>query len=155
MRSRIAVLFMILTISLLQVSCDKYNPGVLTNPTNCELCSYADNVVGTYRGERIGFNLLTSSFYSDSLTITLEQVFLNNNLYDDSTSIYFIMGSTYDTNVGITYYDTVTVKDETGKVMYEDEAEFWIRNDSIYYKMNYSSWGGSQYMLYEGIFLKQ
>lgn len=43
-------------------------------PTSCKLCNYADNISGQYRG------YASSEFnnYHDSVTVSIEHIFLNN-----------------------------------------------------------------------------
>jgi hypothetical protein len=150
---KIAFNFLVL---LVLVGCNKFEHKNPTIPANCELCPMAESLEGTYRGECQSYNFFTYSYNYDSLTINVSQIFLNNNQLDDSTSIYFSLATEYDSIPGSIVYDTITIRDDTGNVWYHDKNEYWIRNNSIYYLKKYTGWGGgSQYTLYEGLFLKQ
>lgn len=80
-------------------SCNKFEHETFILP-NCELCGYAETLEGTYRG--LSYGIAVPDF-SDSITITVEQVFLGNSQYEDSTfmrfKVYYDFDSSFDVEI--------------------------------------------------------
>jgi len=146
-------------------ACKKFEHGSVESPT-CSLCGFAESIEGTYRGEVQGV-YPGAGAYVDSVTMTVQQVFLNNNAYDDSTIMYFATTHTMD-NEGVgTVYDTIQIHGTDGVVMYPGSeqfnynglagknTDFWIRNDTINRSLRLLTMTGSTYTTYEGFLLKQ
>ncbi len=104
------------------------------NPTNCELCGYANSMEGQYRG-----NSTTTASYptQDSLTVSLEHIFLNLGPKIDSNIMYFRRTKDFDTRP--TQIDTVTINTNGGDFYpdaypgnYINSCSMKIANDSMY-----------------------
>jgi len=97
---------------LLLISCDKkFKHEIPTGefiPSNCELCGYADQVSGQYRG----YAIFHSNNSHDSLTINMEHIFLNLGPQLDSTTMYF--RRVWDFDLVSTTIDTVSIQTNTG-----------------------------------------
>ncbi|MDG1332618.1 MAG: hypothetical protein P8P74_09830 [Crocinitomicaceae bacterium] len=113
-------------------ACGKYKHEP-SNPTSCELCAHAITLEGTYRGQVYINELFPSNEITDSATITVSQLFLNNNTYDDSTTMYFLTAFARDSLPNTIIYDTVNIHDTNGIIEYNEREKHWIRNDSIYH----------------------
>lgn len=74
--------------------CNKFEHETLTLP-NCELCDYAESLEGIYRGMSGGFS---APNYGDSVTITVEHVFLGNSQYEDSTFVKLKVDYDFDSS---------------------------------------------------------
>ena len=71
------------------VGCRKFKHETDPNP-RCTMCAYAKSLEGSYNGLASGVQLGAMGLSgSDSLRITVEQVFLNNGSYYDSTIVWF------------------------------------------------------------------
>lgn len=77
-------------------------------PSNCELCDYADQISGQYRG----YAFFHSGNFDDSLTISMEHIFLNLGPQLDSTTMYF--RRVWDFDSVSTRIDTVSIQTNTG-----------------------------------------
>jgi hypothetical protein len=76
------------------VSCHKFEHELFEIP-NCELCQYAETLEGTYRGMSGGVAVPN---YGDSVTITVDQIFLGNSQYEDSTFIRLEVNYDFDSS---------------------------------------------------------
>lgn len=100
--------------------------------TSCDLCAYAKGVEGTYKGLASGFEYLFYQPYTDSLTIVVKQIFLNNKAYDDSTMMYFDL-TIKDAHYNTTRYDTIQINSVSGNGLYQDkpwEKQYWFRDNT-------------------------
>lgn len=79
-----------------------------TIPSNCALCDYADQISGQYRG----YAFFHSGNFDDSLTLSLEHIFLNLEPQLDSTTMYF--RRVWDFDSLSTRIDTVSTQTNTG-----------------------------------------
>jgi hypothetical protein len=114
------------------VSCKKYTHHEPVAP-NCNECSLADSLNGTYRGIAGGFQVPDNppGSYSDSLTMTVEHIFLGNSQYEDSTVMHFKTSFKYDSS-GDTIFDTVQVDLSTGVVANEAFRKYATFTQSIW-----------------------
>ena len=102
------------------LSCKKMDYSELG--TSCELCAFASETEGTYRGlmswdSIMGINPNNNVTLSDSVTVDVEHIFLNNNAYDDSTTMYFRTTWVRD-QVGVINVDTIQIHDPNGVVSF-------------------------------------
>ena len=81
-------------------------------PSNCELCGYADQISGQYRGHAI----FHSGNFDDSLTISMEHIFLNFGPQLDSTTMYFRRVQDFDSVA--TSIDTLSIQTNAGNFYY-------------------------------------
>ena len=92
-------MLVVFSILMLMQSCKKYKHEEPQLP-DCVLCDYAASIEGTYRGFVTG---ISAPNYGDSMNVILEQIFLGNSQYEDSTymhfKIYYDFDSSPDTNV--------------------------------------------------------
>ena len=124
--------------------------------TTCELCDYAKGIEGTYKGVVNGFVFFINEHYTDSATLEVQQIFLNNNTYDDSTMMYFSVTRT-DNHFGSTNYDTIQINSISGNVLYKNltyPEEYWIRNGTA--RILYAQPIISDYKItYDALLIKQ
>lgn len=102
----------------------KHEGPVSPQTVSCELCDYADSISGTYRGfSDIDYHP------DDSVTITLEHIFLNlgNNL--DSTSMYFKVTKTFDSSSS-PWISTVLLESKNGNIGLFYSTSSWSNNTS-------------------------
>lgn len=111
---------------VLLLSCNKKFKHTISNegtiPAECELCEYAEQISGQYRG-------FASSFvyqWQDSLTVSMEHIFLNLGPQTDSTVMYFRRIKDFDTRP--TGIDTVSIQINSGNFA---PVEMWIFGDSM------------------------
>jgi hypothetical protein len=96
---------------VLLISCTKFKHEISTEetiPSNCALCNYADQISGQYRG----YAFSQYSNWHDSLTLSIEHIFLNLGPQTDSTTMYFRRVFDYDTRP--TRIDTVLINNSSG-----------------------------------------
>lgn len=107
----ITLSFIVLTFS---IGCHKkfdHKSFVKTEiPSNCPLCDYADSLQGQYRGLATGFETPSNH---DSLTITMEHIYLNLGNSLDSTKMFFRRIRQYDTTTD-PETDTVAISSSNG-----------------------------------------
>lgn len=95
---------------ILLFSCNKkfnHTIPVQTIPV-CQLCNYADQISGQYRGKVIS----PLYGYQDSLTIRMEHIFLNLGPQADSIIMYFRRVHDFDSKP--TSIDTVFIRSNNG-----------------------------------------
>ena len=98
-------------------SCKKFlHEEILVEPMGCELCAWANSLEGEYDGHYL-YSLDVGSMginiqEMDSLHFSIEQVFLDAGLHDDSTRMFF----------------EVT---RTGGNYLIDETSIWVADDSL------------------------
>lgn len=114
---------------LILISCKKENP----QPTSelepfihqnldvgeCELCPFADNIPGVFRGLITGADIYNAgAHYGDSVTAYIERLYLGDTEYEDSNIMYFKSTLTFDTLSlnPLLYIDTLEVWDMDGTV---------------------------------------
>ncbi|WP_300660464.1 hypothetical protein [Fluviicola sp.] len=111
---------------LLLLSCNKKFdhsiPAQNTIPASCALCNYADQISGQYRGQAYS----QYYYFQDSLTVTMEHIFLNLGPQIDSTTMYFRRIKDYDTKP--TQIDTLLINTNNGDF---SPVDMKIANDSI------------------------
>lgn len=89
-------------------SCKKFEHETFSIP-NCELCTYAETLEGTYRGYAFGYTIPGG----DSLTITVStQLFQGNSQYEDST--FTNLSVFYNFDCGLLEHDIVRVLNADG-----------------------------------------
>lgn len=134
------VIFVISSIiSLFIVSCEKYEyeHHLFSNPS-CKLCSFAESLEGTYKGIAVGVSVppaLSSFPHKDSVTMTVSQVFLNQNTFEDSTYMYFAVSFKYHSLPEIKW-DTVQIIDTTGRTQNKEYLSFVNVNPHENYAAN-------------------
>lgn len=146
------ILSFALVASLL--SCNKYEHPDDYFP-NCDLCAFAESIEGTYRGEVQGLQLSTNTNYTDSVTMTVEHIFLSNNLIDDSTNMYFAITHERDSIDPGIFYDTIQIRSLSGRVKKSEHLDSWIRNDTIYRKTMMTSFNLTTFTTSEAYLYKQ
>jgi hypothetical protein len=109
---------LILSLCCVLSACKKIDYSKYGN--SCELCDFAEETEGTYRGAMswdslLGLNPNNHVTLSDSVTVDVEQIFLNNNPYDDSTNMYFRTTWIRD-QVGLINIDTILINNPDGIV---------------------------------------
>ncbi len=111
--------FLIVGLICIFLSCKKVDYSELG--TSCELCAFASVTEGTYRGlmtwDSTSLTFPSGIILSDSVTVNVEHLFLNNNPYDDSTTMYFRTTWTRD-QVGVINIDTIQIHNENGTVSF-------------------------------------
>jgi len=115
-------------------SCKKeFNHSISADntPTMCGLCSFADHISGQYRG----YASSGYSNYYDSLTISIEHIFLNLGTKSDSTIMYFRRVKDFDTRPTI----IDTVKTDSGDFA---PVKMVFRNDSLIINQFYQTHSG-------------
>jgi hypothetical protein len=80
----------------------------------CTLCDFAESINGTYRGHATGINVPSNS---DSVTVTVQQIFLGNSHYEDSTILCFVTKQAFDQYPTYIITDTVQIKSPDGEVI--------------------------------------
>ena len=132
----------IIVLSILTVlcGCQKFEHSDV-KASSCELCTYANTLEGTYRGK------ISCYWYgNDSATVEIQQIFLGNSLYEDSTYMYFTAQLTFDTlspgpSLGI---DTFRIQNISGELMPSElPTDHWIQRintDSLIVADQF--WGG-------------
>lgn len=122
------------------ISCKKndneyeYAHHIFSNP-GCSLCGFADSLNGTYKGLAKGVlvpNAFGTSPDSDSVTMTVSQVFLNQSTYEDSVYMYFAVSFRYHSQSTIKW-DTVQIVDTTGVTQNEEYLSFVPVNNGNYF----------------------
>ncbi len=78
---------------LLLLGCNKYQHLDIEIPS-CELCPFGKSIEGTYKGivsgvVVIGDPDISTPNQTDSITLIVEQIFLNESRYIDSTILHF------------------------------------------------------------------
>lgn len=110
---------------LVLCSCNKkfkHTISAESTPKSCELCSYADQISGQYRGQAYS----QYYYFQDSLTVTMEHIFLNLGPQTDSTTMYFRRIKDYDTKP--TQIDTLLINTNNGDF---SPVDMKIANDSM------------------------
>ena len=89
-----------LLLLLLTNSCNKFEHLDLTYYPTCDLCNFAESLNGTYRGYATGlgvdYEIPMVANSGDSVTMTVQQVFIGNSSIEDSTRMRFLTSITYD-----------------------------------------------------------
>lgn len=121
-----AIQFILSVLLLVLLSCNKKFKHTIstagTIPAVCELCEYANQISGQYRGHASSFVYQ----WQDSLTVSLEHIFLNLGPQTDSTTMYFRRVLDFDTRP--TGIDTVRIDNSSGNFA---PVEMWIYSDSM------------------------
>lgn len=140
--------FLALVLSLgLVSSCNKFEHETFTVPS-CELCDYAETLEGTYRGLSSG---IFAPNYSDSMTLFVEQIFLGNSQYEDSTYLHFKVYWNFDSSSD-TRIEMIRTNNTSGDFK---NGRYNISPDSIV--LNYVDWTGPSSMatFLDGTFYRQ
>jgi hypothetical protein len=101
---------LVLSFFALFISCKKEFDHKELSIKNCDLCNFAKDVEGRYRGLGEGVKFQGKTPMIDSLTIELSQIFLNQSKYEDSTFIYFHANVVYDSILNSNFEDTIQIK---------------------------------------------
>ncbi len=80
--------------ALALISCSKFEHETLELPS-CDLCEYAPSLEGSFRGYASGIAVPN---YGDSMNVSLEQIFLGNSQYEDSTYIHYRATYNFDSS---------------------------------------------------------
>lgn len=133
-----SIISILLICILISWGCNKkfkhLTSGETSLPTHCELCDYADQISGQYRG----YSETDGDFPDhDSLTIALEHIFLELGPKIDSNVMYFRRTEDFDTKP--THIDTVAINSNDGNFYPEDypgnyynSCTMKVMNDSMY-----------------------
>ena len=113
-------LIIILSIIAVLVSCEKYEHTEFKD-TRCELCSYAEELVGEYRG----FDSSVSADFNDSVSVFVEHIFLGNSQLEDSTIMFFKLSFIYDNHPTTPIIDTMRINSDNGSNM---DYDFYLTN---------------------------
>lgn len=122
---------------LVSFGCSKYEHPDLKTPS-CTLCAFADSLEGTYRGMAIGFSLIDNPAVnynpSDSMTMVVQQIFLGDSPYIDSSRMHFVTEYWYD-YTQIHKFDTIEIIRDDGYVEHDAYREFGVSSPhpSSYY----------------------
>ena len=164
---KILWIFLLLTV----FGCEKFDHSNLLVP-NCSLCDYAESIEGLYRGSVGGFsvtnnpNVPSPSYNGDSMTMNVQQIFLNQSAYIDSTKMYFVTEYWYDIDL-IHKFDTIEILSDDGYVEHNayleysssalpQESYYWINNDTISIRGTlYNPAMSSNVNIYGALLLKQ
>jgi len=103
--------------------------------TTCVSCPYADSISGNYRGLATGLHVPNNS---DSLTITVEHVFLNLGGTLDSTRMFFDITLQFDSNPTPQYTHTGSIPCSNSGFSASNQnggyhTDILIANDSLHY----------------------
>jgi hypothetical protein len=134
--------------------CQKYEHNELSNPDSCDLCPHASTLEGTYRGEVYKLEFGTGNISNDSATMTVQQIFMNNNTYDDSTTMYFATTYVHDSSANLIAYDTINIHDTYGIARSGNYERLWIRNDTLLHQRFIGAPLPGLDLIFEGVFLK-
>lgn len=94
-------------------SCEKFKHTDQQIPS-CTLCDFAESLNGTYRGHATGINV---PYNSDSVTVTVQQIFIGNSQYEDSTILCFATQRAFDQFPTYISRDTVQIAFSDGIVI--------------------------------------
>lgn len=125
MRSLVVLSFVLFSL----LSCKKFDHQELELP-NCELCDYAPTLEGSFRGYASGIAVPN---YGDSMNIVLEQVFLGNSQYEDSTYIHYRVTYNFDSSSD-DYEKIIRLKNTNGQfyqTVYAGSGSFVSYIDSV------------------------
>lgn len=115
-------LFIISIVLLALFSCKKYEHEDFNIPS-CELCDFAKSIEGTYRGLAGGYAVIDNPsvpyWPTDSITLMIEQIFIGESDYIDSTRMHFVTKHWFDYSP-TPKYDTIEIIRPDGYV--ENEA---------------------------------
>jgi hypothetical protein len=135
-------------------ACGKYKHQELSNPESCELCAHALTLEGTFRGQVYIQEFGTGTITNDSATMTVQQVFLNNSTFDDSTTMYFATTYVHDNSSNVVVYDTVNIHDYKGTIVNSGPEKYWMRNDSIFHQRSLGVSNPGYTVMFEGLFIR-
>lgn len=145
---------LILFTAIVLFSCEKYDHMNIVIP-DCELCDYAASVEGSYRGFR-------DALYpelEDSLTVLVQQVYLENSQIEDSTIMFLETTTIFDNITWGPIIDTVRVDNSQGynmdHVQGNSEEFYFIRDDSLEIRRDQQTSQSSYICLTCGILYKQ
>lgn len=110
--------------SLLLVSCSKYDHTELDLTSDCHLCDWAESRNGLYSG------MMNGSAGGVQVSFDVQQVFLNQSNFDDSTRMYFQVTETWQNN-GDVFQWTGSTLDSVGSIDGANGYYFVIQGDSI------------------------
>lgn len=141
-----SIIVLIIAFTFITLSCKKVDYSSLSS--TCELCQFANETEGTYRGVMSWDSVVTMfpdvTLLSDSVTVEVEHIFLNNNPYDDSTIMYFRTTWIRD-QVGVVDVDTIQIHSQKGNVNFYSNYQVdnhsditrysWIK-DGVYRKFS-------------------
>lgn len=122
---------------LLLISCNKKfdhkDYDYVEIPSSCELCAFADSLNSSYRAYATGTEVPN---IHDSMTISLQHIFLNTGVSLDSNVMYFNMIKFYDSNP-VPDTSIVTLKNHDGvfSVMgsnFGNNVDMHIADDSLH-----------------------
>lgn len=126
---QLILLFIVLTLAS---GCHKkfdHTPFTKTAiPSDCPLCDYADSLQGQYRGLATGFETPSNH---DSLTITMEHIYLNLGNSLDSTKMFFKRIKQFDSSPDLET-DTVALTSNSGIFYSGDSYNLSIIGDSMH-----------------------
>ena len=98
----------------IMLSCRKFE-HIESSILDCELCSFAKSLNGTYRGDGFGVSVQHVNGMHDSITMKVEQLFMGKSRYEDSSIMHFATTFKFDNKVG-EIHDTIQIKLNNGKV---------------------------------------
>ncbi len=127
-------LILLLAAFVLLNSCKKFKHQDLALPA-CSLCAFADSLNGTYRGFADGMATPENNQtgWGDSVTMTVEHIYMHTSQYEDSTVMHFRTSFKYDSEIK-TIYDTIQIKGPYGVVLNEAYRTYaYIPKDENYY----------------------
>lgn len=125
MRSLVILTFVLFSL----LSCKKFDHQELPIP-NCELCDYAPTLEGSFRGYASGIAVPN---YGDSMNIVMEQIFLGNSQFEDSTYIHYHVSYSFDSSTD-NYQDVIRLKQANGtfhETIYSGSGSFVSFVDSV------------------------
>lgn len=125
-----------LLLFLFIMSCSKFEHTDLNPNPPCDLCDWASERDGVYSGVMYAYDNSTSSYeIGDTVTFTVDHVFLNQSSFDDSTRMYFEITETWQSNGNVLQW-IGSALDSSGAIDGDNyysmhSARFDIQGDSI------------------------
>lgn len=121
-------ILIIVTLLIVFVSCRKFNHSTDSNP-RCSMCAYAKSLEGSYNGFAQGLQVSSyANQSSDSLRITVEQVFLNKGSYYDSTVMWFKLTKQYK-SLNTPYYEYLEMR--AGNTFVQNNEQFILNTEQF------------------------
>lgn len=124
-------LFQLITLVVVLSGCNKFEHTASLVEKQCTLCAFADSLTGTYEGLATGISV--PSFYgngTDSMTVTVEHIFLNFDQHTDSTVMFFKTTKKFHSQPYV-YYDTVAICTSDGAVIEPEYPTYTINPQQI------------------------
>ena len=142
---------MIVCLLILAGACSKFEHAELDAASACELCDWAEEREGVYTGVMYwdSSSVLTPV---DTVVFEVDQVFLNQSNYDDSTRIYFDVTESWQSS-GNVFSWRASATDSTEGLAGANSYYFFPKGDSV--KVSKTQYGPGWIVSHiEGVFYR-